>query len=564
MNCMDINEVIEQTSKESSGVGPSSLADATSKINQDFKEKDISERAKSSGGKYGYVDIARTPINPDLFNLIEADKAEKAVLVPFFRLGLKLRVAVENPDNLDTIELLKELLQKNFEVQINLASKEGILKSLELFKNAQSKFVSRVETSVNVDDLEAYQKEIENLSKLTEKIGISSAKEGLNLIELGAIKTGASDIHFQPEEKETLIRFRIDGILQNVSKIPLEIYKQLAQQIKYEASLKLNVDHVPQDGRISFIVNERKIDVRVSTIPTEYGETIVMRILDSGKKFASFEELGFSADHLQMLDKISNLSQGMILVTGPTGSGKTTSLYSMLSRYNTAERKIITLEDPIEYHLNRIVQSQIQEKKGYTFGKGLESILRQDPDVVMIGEIRDIETANTALQAALTGHVMLSTLHTNSALESIPRLINMGLEPFMIAPALDTLMAQRLVRKFCPHCKQEKPTTEQEKAWISQNLAEVSQVTGENYLVPETLPIAVGCDICNQTGYLGRVVIAEIFRVDEEFKDLIVQKKSLLELKKFAMSKGMLNMEQDGVLKVVKGITSIAEIKRVS
>jgi type II secretory ATPase GspE/PulE/Tfp pilus assembly ATPase PilB-like protein len=561
---MDINELIEKTNTTSQNNGNTSLAEATTKINQDFKEEDIASIAKASGGKYGYVDIARTPINPDLYLLVEAEEASQARLIPFFRLGMKLRLAVEDPDNALTKSLILKLVEQNFEVQINLASKEGILKALELFHNAQLKTAPSIKTSINIDELEAYQKEIENLAKLTEKIGVSSAKEGLTLIELGAIKTKASDIHFQPEAKEALIRFRIDGILQNVSKIPLEIYDQLAQHIKYEAGMKLNVGYIPQDGRISFTVNERKIDVRVSTIPTEFGETIVMRILDSGKKFASFEELGFSEQHLAVLNEVSDLSQGMILVTGPTGSGKTTSLYSMLSRYNTPERKIITLEDPIEYHLNRIVQSQINEKKGYTFAKGLESILRQDPDVVMIGEIRDIETANTALQAALTGHVLLSTLHTNSALESIPRLINMGLEPFMIAPALDTLMAQRLVRQFCPSCKREKSLDADEKNWLTEKLREVSLVNKESYTVPDSLPEAVGCEACNHTGYLGRIVIAEIFRVDDEFKDLIVQKKSLLELQKFAMSKGMLNMEQDGIVKIIKGITSIAEVKRVT
>jgi type II secretory ATPase GspE/PulE/Tfp pilus assembly ATPase PilB-like protein len=236
----------------------------------------------------------------------------------------------------------------------------------------------------------------------------------------------------------------------------------------------------------------------------------------------------------------------------------------MLSRYNTPERKIITLEDPIEYHLQRIVQSQISEKKGYTFAKGLESILRQDPDVVMIGEIRDIQTANTALQAALTGHVMLSTLHTNSALESIPRLINMGLDPFMIAPALDTMMAQRLVRTFCPHCKKVEPMPEKDRAYLQEKADQINAIKGTSYTVPTEHSVAVGCEKCNHTGYLGRLVIAEIFRVDDEFKDQIVKRKSLLELKQYAESKGMIDMELDGIIKVIADKTSISEVKRVT
>lgn len=561
---VDLSDLVkEQQQNAGHDTTVKTLEDATTKINQDFKEKDLQQKAQASGGKYGYIDIARTPINPDLFFLLEFEKVEKALFIPFFRLGMRLRVAVSDPESNLVQELLQELKQKGFEIQLNLASSEGILKALELFRNAQNVERQVVETSVNEDELEAYQKEIENLSKLTEKIGLSSAKEGLNLIELGAIKTKASDIHFQPQENNALVRFRIDGVLQNVSELPSDIYKQLAQQIKYEAGLKLNVDYTPQDGRISFMVNNRKIDVRVSTIPTEYGETIVMRILDSGKKFASFEQLGFSAEHLAILDEITDLSQGMILVTGPTGSGKTTSLYSMLSRYNTPERKIITLEDPIEYHLKRIVQSQIHEAKGYTFAKGLESILRQDPDVVMIGEIRDIQTANTALQAALTGHVLLSTLHTNSALESIPRLINMGLDPFMIAPALDTLMAQRLVRTFCPHCKKVEPISDEDRVYLQEKVDRINQIKGTSYTVPAEHSVAVGCEKCNHTGYLGRLVIAEIFRVDDEFKDQIVKRKSLLELKNYAESKGMIDMEQDGIIKVIEDKTSIAEVKRV-
>ncbi len=560
---MDIKDLMQQ-SKDAPDHQIKTLVDATAKINQDFKEEALADQAKASGGKYGYIDIARTPINPDLYYLVESEIAQKALLIPFFRLGAKLRVAISDPNKAETLSLLKDLTDKGFELQLNLASSEGILKALELFHTAQNAFKSNLKTTINESELEAYQKEIENLAKLTEKIGLSSAKEGLNLLELGAIKTGASDIHFQPQEKSTLVRFRIDGILQNVSELSPEIYKQVAQQIKYEAGMKLNVINIPQDGRLSFMVNERKIDVRISTIPTEFGETIVMRILDSGKKFASFEELGFSERDLKKLKEISDLSQGMILVTGPTGSGKTTSLYSMLNLYNTPERKIITLEDPIEYHLMRIVQSQISEKSGYTFAKGLESVLRQDPDVVMIGEIRDIDTANTALQAALTGHVMLSTLHTNSAIESIPRLINMGLEAYMIAPALDTLMAQRLVRQFCPHCKKQEAISETEQKYFAEKLAEATLITKESYPTPTELPVAVGCEVCNHTGYLGRIVVAEVFRADDEFKDLIVQKKSLLELTKYAQSKGMTTMEQDGIVKASQGLTSLEEIKRVT
>jgi len=557
----DVQNISKQ--EPSQAAQAKSLQEAATDVNLEFKERAIEEKAKASG-KYGYVDIARTPINPDLFHLVKADQAEEAKLIPFFRLGKKLRIAVTDPEDAKTKSLIDQLTSQGYQLQINLASPEGIHKALEQFHYAQAKDKPEVETEVKEDELEAYQKEIENIGKLAEKIQVSSAKEGLNLLELGAVKTGASDIHFQPQEKTTLVRFRIDGILQNVATLPNDVYAQLAQQIKYDAGMKLNVADVPQDGRFSFIVNERRIDVRVSALPSGSGETLVLRILDSSKKFGDFDALGFSPRDLNLLQEVSALAQGMILVTGPTGSGKTTTLYSLLQAYNTPERKIITLEDPIEYQLPRIVQSQINEKKGYTFASGLESVLRQDPDVVMIGEIRDFDTAQTAVQAALTGHVMLSTLHTNSALESIPRLVNMGLEPFMIAPALDTLIAQRLVRTFCPHCVKESPVSAEDKAFLEEKLAEISVVTGEQYVVPEALPEAQGCEECNHTGYLGRLVIAEMVRVTDEFLDLILSNARLTELKKKARELGMIDMFEDGIVKVIQKQTSLEEVRRVT
>lgn len=539
------------------------LGDASSQINLDFKERSIEDKAKSSGGKYGYIDIARTPINPDLFYLVDANEAEQALTIPFFRLGRKLRVATADPDTGLAQALLSNFIAQGYEVQINLASAEGIQKSLVQFHNAQLKPKVKIETGFNEAELEEYQKELENLANLASKIQASSAKEGLNILQIGAIKTGASDIHFQPEEEKVLIRFRIDGLLQEVTSINFDVYKQLAQQIKYDSGMKLNVTSVPQDGRTEFEVNGREIDVRVSALPTAYGETLVLRILDSGKQFGNFKELGFSEDHLRTLDEISKLSQGMILVTGPTGSGKTTTLYTLLERYNTPERKIITLEDPVEYQLQRIVQSQINEGKGYTFAAGLESVLRQDPDVVMIGEIRDLDTANTATQAALTGHVMLSTLHTNSALESVPRLVNMGLKPFTVAPALDTLIAQRLVRGFCPHCVKTEALSQEQIQHLQAELTKVATKTQQTYSVPTELPKACGCEICNHTGYLGRIVIAEIIRMDDEFRELILKDASLLEMRKETAKRGILTMYEDGLLKVIAGKTSLEEILRV-
>ncbi|MCC6643148.1 type II/IV secretion system protein, partial [Candidatus Peregrinibacteria bacterium] len=308
-----------------------------------------------------------------------------------------------------------------------------------------------------------------------------------------------------------------------------------------------------------------KIDVRVSVLPTEYGESFVMRLLDSGRQLVSFEELGFSGQYLQKIENLAKISHGMILVTGPTGSGKTTTLYTLLSKFNSPQSKIITLEDPIEYHLEGISQSQINEKGGYNFASGLRAILRQDPEIIMIGEVRDLETAETAAQAALTGHVMLSTLHTNSAIETIPRLINIGLPAFMIGPSLHTIIAQRLARRICPHCRQEKPIPKAELDELKRVLESIKGVRpAENITIPETLPVAAGCDQCSHTGYKGRVTIAEFLEIDFEMKDLILNKASTTKMIEAARRKGMITMREDGVLKVLQGITTLEEIHRVT
>ena len=538
------------------------LQDVSKNINKEFKERKIKDAAAASGGKYGYINIAETPINPDLYAMIDADLLYEAKFIPFFRLGSKLQVAEINPNAPATLKIKEKLTAKGYTFQENLCSIDSFEVAIQPFL----KFKKEHQTKINVlenQNIEEYQKEIENLSKLASKMQVSSTKEGLQTLLVGSIRTKASDIHMQPEDDSVKLRFRIDGILQTVTQLDHKIYDQLIKQIKYDSSMKLNVTDVPQDGRFEFETQGRQVDVRVSVLPTDNGETVVMRLLDSGKEFLSLKQLGFNEEHLSILDKVCKLSQGMILVTGPTGSGKTTTLYSMLNQYNKPEKKIITLEDPVEYHLNNIVQSQIHADKGYTFASGLESILRQDPDVVMIGEIREHDTANTALQASLTGHVVLSTIHTNSALESVSRLMNIGLEPYLIAPSLDTVIAQRLARKFCPHCVKHEAVSQSDKELLEKYASEVSAVTKKEYKIPDTLPKAQGCQLCNQTGYLGRVVLAEVIRLDNDMKQKILDKESTYHLQDAAFGKGMISMFMDGVVKVIKGVTSLEEILRV-
>jgi len=327
----------------------------------------------------------------------------------------------------------------------------------------------------------------------------------------------------------------------------------------------LNVTTVPQDGRYGFNLNDVKVAVRVSSIPTPYGESFVCRYLKSDRKALTLEELGFQDLALSTLKAAAQIAQGMILITGPTGSGKSTTLYSMINIMNTPENKVITLEDPVEYYMSGITQSQVDESNDYRFANGLRSILRQDPDIVMLGEIRDLETAETAAQAALTGHALLSTLHTNSALETIPRLINMGLKPFMVAPSLHTLVAQRLVRKVCTKCSTMRPITDSEKIEFDKVSAGLkAAIPNAVFDVPTQTAEAHGCDACSNTGYLGRIVIGEVVTITSEIKDLILNNGSMSDLIAAARKEGIMTMREDGFIKVAQGQTTMDEVERVT
>lgn len=538
-------------------------ASPLTEINREFEERATQERAQKMG--MNYIDVAKVLINTDHLRVLTAEEAYKALVIPFYKIGKKVRLAIVHPTDAITQEVIRRLKGEGYSINVNLASSAGLQLALEQYKKIQSTQPIKTENIIEESEIESYQKEVENLTQLREKIGNVTAEEALNFINVGALKTGASDIHYQPEEKGVSVRFRIDGVLQKVLELDQNTYSYIANQLKYKSGMRLNVNNVPQDGRYFFTVNERKIDVRVSSIPTEYGESFVCRLLDSKKRSLSFEELGFEGRNLEILNYALTIPNGMILVTGPTGSGKTTTLYSLLTEFNKPDNKIITLEDPIEYHLQGITQSQINEKRSYTFASGLRAILRQDPDIVMIGEIRDLDTAEAATQAALTGHVMLSTLHTNSAIETVPRLMNIGLKPFMIAPALSVVIAQRLVRKVCSFCVQQKPVSESERKTLDAALVEMNKIAPHLKLsVPATLPLGPGCDKCNHSGYLGQVSIAEMFLSDNELKEMMLAEKPVGQLFEHLRSKGMFTMGEDGILKVLRGQTTLNEIERVT
>lgn len=533
------------------------------KINRQAKEKATQEKAASMS--MNYIDIAVTPINPDLLKLIPAETAKKCMIIAFYRLGKKLRVTVAHPTNPETREVINSLKAQGYLINVNLSSDDGINAALHLYDNGQYIVKKEINTSLDEAQIKEFEKELQELSLLGDKIKTVNSEEAIYLINVGALRAGSSDIHLEAEDHYVRARFRIDGRLHEVFRIDKSVWTNLSNQLKYQSKLKVNVSNVPQDGRYFFVVNDRKIDVRVSVLPTEFGESFVMRLLDSGRHLVSFEELGYSGQYLAKIENLTKVSHGMILLTGPTGSGKTTSLYTMLSKFNKPESKIITLEDPIEYHLEGISQSQINEKGGYTFGSGLRSVLRQDPEVIMIGEIRDLETAETAAQAALTGHVLLSTLHTNSAIETIPRLSNIGLPSFMIAPALHSIIAQRLVRRICSNCREDQPIPKATLDELQRTLDSVKTVRpSENIVMPAMLPVAKGCEICSHTGYKGRIAIVEMLEVDFEMKDLILNKASTTKMIESARRKGMITMREDGVLKVIQGMTTLEEVHRMT
>lgn len=547
-------ESVAETPKMESGLA---------KINREAKEKATQEKAASMG--MNYIDIASTPINPDLLKIVSADKAQENLIMPFYRLGKKLRVTVAHPTSPAVRDIINELKRQGYLININLSSDDGILEALKLYDNSQYKVKKEISTKLDEAKIKTYEKELAEIASLGDKIRDVPSEEAIYLIGVGALRAGSSDVHLEAEENYVRVRFRVDGQLHEVFRIDKSVWQNLSNQIKYQSNLKVNISNIPQDGRYNFQVNDRKIDVRVSVLPTEYGESFVMRLLDSGRHLVSFEELGYSGQYLQKIENLTKITHGMILVTGPTGSGKTTSLYTMLAKFNKPEVKIITLEDPIEYHLEGICQSQIHEKAGYTFASGLRSILRQDPEVIMIGEIRDLETAETAAQAALTGHVLLATLHTNSAIESIPRLINMGVPAFMISPSLDTIIAQRLARSICPKCAVQKPIPPSELDEIKKVVEIIKKVRpSEEIMIPETLQVAEGCDICSHTGYKGRIALVEMLEVDYEMKDLILAKASTTKMIEAARRKGMITMREDGILKVLQGQTTLAEVHRAT
>ena len=423
----------------------------------------------------------------------------------------------------------------------------------------------KVSGEVQVSRL-GYPEKIKNIpgfAKIISQISGQNISELLEAIFIGAVDLSSSDIHFETEEDRVKIRLRIDGVLQDLINISREDYRPLLSRLKLVSGIKLNISDRPQDGRFSVVDNQKSIEVRSSTLPAEYGESVVLRVLNS-EDLISLKQLGLRADLLEIFHQEITKPNGMIIVTGPTGSGKTTTLYAFLKEVQSSEIKIITIEDPIEYRLEGISQTQTNPAKGYDFASGLRAIVRQDPDVILVGEIRDLETAEIALQAALTGHLVFSTLHANDAAGTIARLIDLGTNPPSVAAAINSAVAQRLIRKVCQKCVELKPITTDLLEKMGRRLNKLPQ----NVKIPplskdSKIPFANGCEDCNFTGYRGRLGVFEAFLVDEEMERFILKEPATSDLREKAIEKGMITLYQDGLIRVLEGITTIEELERV-
>lgn len=407
----------------------------------------------------------------------------------------------------------------------------------------------------------------EKLKQLQEAI-LSANIPQLVMVSISyALDLRSSDIHIEPEQNRVRIRYRIDGVLQQVVEYPTNLHPAVVSRIKIMSNLKIDEQRIPQDGRTEVTTKDGKdMDLRVSTIPTVNGEKIVMRIQDKSRKIPDLSELGISGRALKNILEALESPNGIILNTGPTGSGKTTTLYSALSRLNTIDVNVLTIEDPVEIQIDGLNQSQVHPDIKYNFETGMRAALRQDPDIIMVGEIRDKETADTAIEASLTGHLVLSTLHTNSSVETITRILNMGIAPYLLSSTLEIVIAQRLVRKLCPHCKEKMEIDADMAARIKEALSECD-LNGEidpKLVETMTFYVGKGCDQCNQTGYHGRIGIYEVLKLDNSIRKAIFDQLSTLEIQKIALEKGMLTLEQAGILKALQGETSLDEVYRVS
>ncbi len=535
-----------------------------------LRQKEEEESVKILAEKYKIppVDLTRFPIETDALQILPEQDAREAELAVFQQAGRRIGVAVRSAQNDNTKSALARL-GAQFTYDLYLASSRSLERAWALYqtiKRADARETGAIQLSqARIDEL---QKEITGVDVVKKRIvqsALGRITDVLEVLVAGALATDASDVHIEPQEEHARIRYRLDGVLYDIGSFSHKAYQLLLSRIKLVSELKLNIRDRAQDGRFTIRAQSADVEVRTSTLPGPYGENVVLRILNPKSIRVTFQDLGMQPWMIAAIDRELKKPNGMIVTTGPTGSGKTTTLYAFVQKVHEPGIKIITIEDPIEYHLSGIEQTQVDRDKGYDFAGGLRAIVRQDPDVILVGEIRDRETAEIAMHASLTGHLVFSTLHTNNAAATIPRLIDLGIKASTIGPAINAVIAQRLLRKLCPKCMTQKTLTKEEEQAVEKELAALPK----NIPAPHRREWRImearteGCAACGATGYKGRTSIFELILVDAALEDAILKEPSEREIKKAAADQGQTTMRQDAVLKVLAGITDFLEIERV-
>lgn len=515
-------------------------------------------KAKGEIFNIPFVNLSETGAAPEVLEFLPKSVAEKYVLIPFAvsQDKTELSVAFSNPFDLESIEFVEEKTGKKIHPFIATVSAVKTAIDERYSQNLGSEVTAALK-----DTKSSNQTNVIDISKMAEVIRNEPIAKIVSTILEFAIKYRASDVHIEPGEDKTRVRYRIDGVLHEKLVLPRTVHDSLVSRIKVLTDMKIDEKRVPQDGRFNFRTDGEEVDLRVSTLPTVHGEKVVMRLLKKSGAVPTLQELGLRGRALKNLEDAILRPHGIILICGPTGSGKTTTLYSILSKINTPRVNISTLEDPVEYQIAGVNQVQINPAAGLTFASGLRSFLRQDPNVIMVGEIRDHETAELAIQASLTGHLVFSTIHTKSASQALPRLEDMGAEPFLLSSTMTAIVAQRICRKICPSCRENyEPAPE--------IMADIKQVLGPLFVAPADGKLMLvkgkGCPECNNTGYYGRIGIYEVLPVGEKIARLITERAPAFDLEKTAMEEGMIKLKQDGYLKVVEGLTTMEEVLRVA
>jgi type IV pilus assembly protein PilB len=537
----------------------------------ELHRKEEDDLVQILAAKYGveYINLLGIPINSDALRLIDETAARGAQAAAFALVNKKIKVATRNPQGEKIETVLANLKGKGYEPELYITSTQGLEKAWLIYKDLSFAYENKAGSlEIANDEIAAIIEQAKNLpaviSILEKTVAAKKSYRVSRILETilaGALAIDASDVHLEPEETYVRLRYRLDGVLQDVMRFDNETYALLLSRIKLISGMKLNIKKDSQDGRFSIRLAVGDIEVRASILPGAYNESIVLRLLNPKTISIPLGEMGIHPKLLGILEDEITRPDGMILTTGPTGSGKTTTLYAFLKKVHNPGVKIITIEDPIEYHLPGIVQTQVNDK-GYNFLEGLRAAVRQDPDIIMVGEIRDNETVDIAINSALTGHLVFSTLHTNDAGGTFPRLIDLGANPKIIPSALRVSMAQRLVRKLCANCKKEVAVDEKAKNEIESTLESIEDKT----LIPSQhskMWVSVGCDKCNKTGFKGRIGIFEAILMNEKIEQVVQASSSDREIWTAAKGQGILTMKQDGILKVLQGITSLDELERV-